>query len=66
MERDGEGETEQNYSSPVVCNLFMSVTYSTDTDIKTVVKRCCDVCMTDCRSFSGQLSAVMDAAGAAW
>ena len=31
---------------PVLCILFMSVTYSADKDIKTVVTHWCDVVMT--------------------
>ena len=44
---------ERNCPSRVVCILFMSVTYSTDTDIKTVVKYCHEVDVTVFRSFSG-------------
>lgn len=39
--------------SLVVCIFFMSVTYYTDKDIKTVVKHCYDVNMTVHISFSG-------------
>ena len=42
-----EKKNEKNNSpSHAVCILFMTVTYSTDTDIKTVVIHCYDVNMT--------------------
>lgn len=40
-----------NCTSTAVCILFTSVTHSTDTDIKTEVKRWCDVNMRVCRSI---------------
>lgn len=52
MEGKIEYTGEKKCFSPVVRILLMSVTYSTVTDIKTVVKRCYDVRMTVYRSFS--------------
>ena len=49
--REREGEKE--HCSTVVCIILMSVTYSTDTDVKTVVRRSCDIDVTVYRLFSG-------------
>lgn len=44
--REGEKGKRVRLPSPAVCNLSTSATYSTDTGIKTVVKRWYDVDMT--------------------
>lgn len=54
MERRGGKENTEvnNGPTPVVLVLFVSVMYSTDTDIKSGVKRWYDVDVTVYRSFS--------------
>ena len=51
-----ERECTGKKPSLVLCILFMSVTYSTHKDIKTVMKFWHDVHMIVCRSCSGQVS----------
>lgn len=54
-ERGRESDcTERNFLSPVVCVVFTSESYSTHTDIETVVKCRHDVHTTVCRSINHQ------------
>ena len=42
----GKKKKKKNFPSPAVCSLFMHVTYSTDTNIKTEVKYWYDIDVT--------------------